>query len=176
MNYHQFNHLKIYLLSIQGYFQHLFHYLAFLQVVFLWKSDKGLIKLESRSGRAVLLTWGSGGESAPSFIMTAGRYHFHWFVGLRSWFPSWLLAMVVLSFWRPPASLGSWLPSSVFKASSGSWSPSQVSQLSDLSFRFLCLPLPLHLSDSLFHLYLLLFGAPVFTSVSPGESRTLSLI
>ena len=176
MNYHQFNQLKIYLLSIQGYFQQPFYYLAFLQVVVLWKSDKGLIKLESRSGRAMLLTWGSGGESASRFIMIYGRYHFHWFVGLRSWFPSWLLAMVVLSFWRPPASLGSWLPSSVFKASSGSWSPSQVSELSGLSFRFLCLPFPPHLSDSLFHLHLLLFGAPVFISVSLGESRTLSLI
>ena len=56
MNYHQFNQLKIYLLSIQGYFQQPFYYLAFLQVVVLWKSDKGLIKLESRSGRAMLLT------------------------------------------------------------------------------------------------------------------------
>ena len=98
LNWTELNQLKIYLLSIQGYSQQLFYYLAFLQVVVLWKSDKGLIKLESRSGRVVLLTWGSGGESASRFIMIAGRYHFHWFVGLRSWFPFWLLAMVILSF------------------------------------------------------------------------------
>lgn len=137
-------------------------------MVVLCKSDIGLTKLKSRCGRAVLLTGGSGGEPASRLIEIVGGYHFHVVAGLRFLFLFWLLTLVIFSFKRSPAFLGSWILPSVSKASNGCLSPSYASDLSDSlsSSSVLSLPLPPHLSDSLLHLPPLLFRALVITSGS----------
>lgn len=92
--------------------------------------------------------WRLWGESASRVIERVGGYHFHVVAGLRSWSHFWLLVMAILSFERPPSFLGSWLPSSVFKASNGSLSPYHARDLSEHPFQLLC-PLPPSSSTSL---------------------------
>lgn len=96
-----------------------------------------------------------GRESASRLLRIVGRCHVHVAVGLSFSFPSWRPATVIPSFQRPPAGLGSRRPSSV------SLKPAKVGCVvlavhiplaSPPGLSVLCLPLPPHLSDSLFHL------------------------
>lgn len=144
-------------------------------MVVLCKSDIGLTKLKSRCGRAVLLTGGSGGEPASRLIEIVGGYHFHVVAGLRFLFLFWLLTLVIFSFKRSPAFLGSWILPSVSKASNGCLSPSYASDfLIPFPAPRSSLSLFLHISLTHSSTFLLCFSEPLWLhqahSDNPGQS------